>query len=106
MASGCSWSTVRVDVFARRTPWLARIGATLESGMRCVHHGINHLLTRVGRPEWNGIEHVVNIVTRALRRHGRFKKRLAILTRRNGVGGIVCGHSPDPGQKEGLAAAD
>jgi UDP-2,3-diacylglucosamine pyrophosphatase LpxH len=84
------------DVFADRAPWLARIGATLESGMRCVHHGINQLLTRAGRPGWDGIEDVVNIVTKALRKYDRFEERLASLARSNGVDGIVCGHFHQP----------
>lgn len=84
------------DVFAERAPWLARIGAALESGMRCAHHGINHLLTRIGRPQWDGIEHVVNIATKALRKYDRFEERLATLAPSHGVEGIVCGHFHQP----------
>jgi UDP-2,3-diacylglucosamine pyrophosphatase LpxH len=84
------------DVFAERAPWLARIGATLESGMRCVHHGINQLLTRAGRPGWDGIEDAVNIVTKALRKYDRFEERLASLAGSYGVDGIVCGHFHQP----------
>ncbi len=84
------------DVFADRAPWLARIGATLESGMRCMHHGVNQMLTRAGRPGWNGIEDVVNIVTKSLRKYDRFEERLASLARSSGVDGIVCGHFHQP----------
>jgi UDP-2,3-diacylglucosamine pyrophosphatase LpxH len=84
------------DVFADHAPWLARIGAALESGMRYVHHGINQLLTRIGRPEWDGIENVVNSATKALRKYDRFEERLAALARSTGADGIVCGHFHQP----------
>ena len=84
------------DVFADSAPWLARIGATLESGMRCLHDRINHLLTRAGRAGWNGIEDIVNIVNQTVRKHDRFEERLSALARLNGTDGIICGHFHQP----------
>jgi UDP-2,3-diacylglucosamine pyrophosphatase LpxH len=84
------------DVFADTAPWLARIGATLESGMRYLHDRINFRLTRAGRPQWRGIEDIVNIVNQAVRKHDRFEERLSALARRCGADGIVCGHFHQP----------
>jgi UDP-2,3-diacylglucosamine pyrophosphatase LpxH len=84
------------DHFADRAPWLAQIGATLESGMRSLNHIVNRLLTRSGRPQWDGIEDALNLVNHALRKHDRFEERLAALARHNGVDGIVCGHFHQP----------
>jgi UDP-2,3-diacylglucosamine pyrophosphatase LpxH len=84
------------DVFADTAPWLSRIGATLESGMRYLHDRINLRLTRAGRPPWNAIEDIVNLVNQGVRKHDRFEERLCTLARRNGADGIVCGHFHQP----------
>ncbi len=84
------------DVFADRAPWLAHIGAQLESGVRHLNHGLNMALRRFGRPDWNGLEEMVNVVNAGIRRHDRFEERLAAAALRHGADGIICGHFHQP----------
>lgn len=84
------------DVFADRAPWLAQIGAQLESLARLSNYGLNRLLRRAGLKDWNGLEECVNVVNAVLRRHDRFEERLAALALRHGADGIVCGHFHQP----------
>lgn len=84
------------DVFSESAPWLAQIGATFESGLRYLSDRINSQLTRAGRPQWTGIEDLVNKVNQTVRKHDRFEQRLSALAQRNGADGIVCGHFHQP----------
>ncbi|MBI1415857.1 MAG: UDP-2,3-diacylglucosamine diphosphatase [Limimaricola sp.] len=84
------------DVFARTVPWLANVGAWMESLLREVNKQVNRGLKRLGWRRWDGIEELVNVVNGMLRASDRFEERLSALAVAQGLDGIVCGHFHQP----------
>ena len=84
------------DIFDARFPYLARIGAKVESLFRGLGHRVNALRRRFGRPEWAIVDRVLHRANDLIRCVDEFDRRLADLARAHGTDGIICGHFHKP----------
>lgn len=84
------------DIFAARTPIIARAGSLVEKLAGDMDAAQRHLLRKLGRPEWRGIERLIARTNAAIRKHDRFEERLTDLAIIGGYDGIICGHFHQP----------
>lgn len=80
------------DIFARRAPLLARLGAMAETSAHLVDAGQKRLTRHLGLGDWHGITRTIDRTNSLIRARDRFEDRLAALASDRGFDGIICGH--------------
>lgn len=80
------------DIFARRAPLLARLGAMAETTAQLVDAGQKRLSRHLGLGDWHGITRTIDRTNSLIRARDRFEERLAALAADRGFDGIICGH--------------
>ena len=96
------------DVFEKRFPGLARLGARLDCTFRSLIDGLNTRRRKRGLANWTVAERMVKRVNDVIRNLDSFDERLSDLARFHGADGIICGHfhKPDLHDRHGVAYAN
>ena len=96
------------DVFEKRFPRLAHVGAKLDCLFRSAIGKVNARRRKRGLADWTVAERIVKRVNDAIRNLDSFDLRLTDLARQHGADGIICGHfhKPDLHDDHGLAYAN
>jgi UDP-2,3-diacylglucosamine pyrophosphatase LpxH len=84
------------DIFSQKSPLLERAGRLIERIAMGVDVAQRHVLRRVGKPEWFGIERAISGTSAAVRKYDHFEERLTDLAKSGGYDGIICGHFHQP----------
>ena len=96
------------DLFEKRFPRLARLGAKVDILLRASIGRVNTWRRRRGLTDWTVAERIVKRVNDAIRDLDNFDERLADLARAHQADGIICGHfhKPDLHDRHGVAYAN
>ena len=84
------------DIFARKAPFLCRLGSIVEGVVRGIDTFQRYLMSLVGRGEWSGIEDSILWANALIRKCDRFEERLSGLAVVAGADGVICGHFHEP----------
>ncbi len=84
------------DIFARKAPYLSRLGSILEGLARGIDTFQRYLTHLACRKEWSGIEDAILWTNEIMRKCDRFEERLSALAVAAGTDGVICGHFHQP----------
>ena len=84
------------DIFARKAPFLSRLGSILEGLARGIDTFQRYLTHLAGRNQWSGIEDAILWTNELIRKCDRFEERLSHLAVAAGADGVICGHFHQP----------
>lgn len=92
------------DIFARKAPFLSRLGSIVEGVVRGVDTLQRRVTRAVGRGEWSGMEDAILWTNEMIRKFDRFEERLSHLAVASGADGVICGHFHEPALRSDFGA--